>query len=66
MNENSSLFSDKSAIGGWSGVDCPALLGSYLLAEDTPSPPLPPGGAPTAGVPEPTSAVVPPTDSPLA
>ena len=65
-DEDSSLSTGKGVMGGWSAVDCPALLGSCLLAEDTPSPPLPPGGATTAGVPGPTSGVVPPTNSPLA
>ena len=65
-DKDSSLSTGKGVMGGWSAVDCPALLGSCLLAEDTPSPPLPPGGATTAVVLELTSVVVPPTDSPLA
>ena len=66
MDDDSSLSTGKGFIGRWSAVACPAPLGSCLLAEDTPFLPLPPGGVPTAGVPGPTSGVVPPTDSPLA
>jgi len=65
-DEDPSLSTGKGVMGGWSSVDCPDSLGSCLPAEDTPSSPLPPGGATTAGVPGPTSGVVPPIDSPLA
>ena len=65
-DENSSSSTGKGVMGGWSVVNCPAPLGSCLLAEDTPSPPLRPGGATTAGVLEPISAVVPPKEPLLA
>ena len=64
--EDSSLATGKGVMGGRSAVDCLAPLGSCLLAENTPSPPLPSGGATTTGVPGPTSGVVCPTDSTLA
>ena len=65
-DEDSSLSTGKGVMGGLSALDCPALLGSCLLAENTPSPPLPPGGATTAGVPGLTAVVEPHTDSLLA
>ena len=66
MGDDSSLATGKGVMEGRSAVDCLSLLGSCLLAEDTPSPPLPSGGATTTGVPGPTSGVVRPTDSTLA
>ena len=64
-DKDASLFTGGGVKGGSTAVDCPLLLGSCLLAEES-SPPFPPGGAPTAGVSGPSSGVVPPTDSPLA
>ena len=65
-DKDTSLSNCTEVNGGLSAADCPTALGSCLLAEDKPSPPFPPGGAPTAGVSGPTFGVFSPADSSLA